>query len=80
MVSKLCVACKGFGKAELMYDWAFDEKQSEEIISHVLDLGINFFDTANQYSSGTSEEYLGKASELLYNKLPGFLLQPLLLG
>ena len=61
LISKLCVGCMGFGKKGLMYDWTLDEKQSEEIISHALDLGINFFDTANQYSCGTSEEYLGKA-------------------
>ena len=65
LVSKLCVGCMGFGKAGLMYDWALDEKKSEEIISHALDLGINFFDTANQYSCGTSEEYLGKAIKKL---------------
>ena len=64
-VSKLCVGCMGFGKAGLMYDWALDERKSEEIISHALDLGINFFDTANQYSCGTSEEYLGKAIKKL---------------
>ena len=74
LISKLCVGCMGFGKKGLMYDWTLDEKQSEEIISHALDLGINFFDTANQYSCGTSEEYLGKASELLYIKLASFLL------
>lgn len=38
-----------------------DEEQSGEVIRHALDLGINFFDTANGYSEGTSEEYLGRA-------------------
>ncbi|XJS11274.1 aldo/keto reductase [Aerococcaceae bacterium WGS1372] len=60
-ISKLCLGCMGFGKAGLMHDWILDEKQSEAIIKHALDLGINFFDTANGYSEGTSEEYLGKA-------------------
>ena len=36
-------------------------KQTDEMVAHALDLGINFFDTANGYSAGTSEEYLGKA-------------------
>lgn len=38
-----------------------DEHESEQVIKHALDLGINFFDTANGYSAGTSEEYLGRA-------------------
>ena len=50
-----------FGKAGTMHDQTLDEKQTEEIVKHALDLGINFFDTANTYSNGTSEEYLGKA-------------------
>lgn len=60
-VSKLCVGCMSFGKAGTMHDWTLDETQSEEVIKHALNLGINFFDTANGYSAGTSEEYLGKA-------------------
>lgn len=60
-VSKLCVGCMSFGKAGTMHDWTLDERQSEEVIKHALDLGINFFDTANGYSAGTSEEYLGRA-------------------
>lgn len=60
-VSKLCVGCMSFGKAGTMHDWTLDERQSEEVILHALDLRINFFDTANGYSAGTSEEYLGRA-------------------
>ncbi|MGN1023828.1 MAG: aldo/keto reductase [Lachnospiraceae bacterium] len=60
-VSKLCVGCMSFGKAGTMHDWTLDEHQTEEIVRHALDLGINFFDTANGYSAGTSEEYLGRA-------------------
>ena len=60
-VSKLCIGCMSFGKAGTMHDWTLDEQESEKIIKHALDLGINFFDTANCYSAGTSEEYLGKA-------------------
>ncbi len=36
-------------------------QKTDEMVAHALDLGINFFDTANGYSAGTSEEYLGKA-------------------
>ena len=60
-VSKLCIGCMSFGKAGTMHDWTLDEAESEKVIKHALDLGINFFDTANCYSGGTSEEYLGKA-------------------
>ena len=60
-VSKLCVGCMSFGKAGTMHDWTLDESATEAVVRHALDLGINFFDTANSYSAGTSEEYLGKA-------------------
>lgn len=60
-ISKLCVGCMSFGKAGTLHDWTLDEKESEKVIHHALDLGINFFDTANGYSAGTSEEYLGRA-------------------
>lgn len=60
-ISKVCVGCMSFGKAGTMHDWTLDEEQSEAVIRHALDLGINFFDTANGYSAGTSEEYLGRA-------------------
>lgn len=59
-VSKLCVGCMSFGKAGTMHDWTLDEEKSADVIKHALDLGINFFDTANGYSAGTSEEYLGR--------------------
>ena len=60
-VSRICLGCMSFGKVGTMHDWTLDEKASEEVIKHALDSGINFFDTANGYSAGTSEEYLGKA-------------------
>ncbi len=60
-VSKLCVGCMSFGKAGTMHDWTVDEAATETIVKHALDLGINFFDTANGYSEGTSEKYLGRA-------------------
>lgn len=60
-VSKLCVGCMSFGKAGTMHDWTVGPEETEKIVKHALDLGINFFDTANVYSKGTSEEYLGHA-------------------
>lgn len=61
-VSRLCLGCMSFGDpASKMHAWTLDPNKSEEIIKHALDLGINFFDTANTYSAGTSEEYLGRA-------------------
>lgn len=60
-VSKLCLGCMSFGKAGTMHGWTLDEADSDAVIKHAIDLGINFFDTANCYSAGTSEEYLGKA-------------------
>lgn len=58
-VSKLCLEAMNFGKAGTMRDWTLDPTESDKVIGHALDLGINFFDTANIYSQGTSEEYLG---------------------
>lgn len=60
-ISKLCVGCMSFGKAGTMHDWTLDETGTEKVVKHALSLGINFFDTANGYSAGTSEEYLGWA-------------------
>lgn len=60
-VSKICVGCMSFGKAGTMHDWTLNEASTESVVKHAVGLGINFFDTANVYSGGTSEEYLGKA-------------------
>ena len=61
-VSRLCLGCMSFGDpASKMHAWTLNPEESEAIIRHALDLGINFFDTANSYSAGTSEEYLGRA-------------------
>lgn len=60
-ISKICVGCMSFGKAGVMHDWTLDEAETETVVKHALDLGINFFDTANCYSAGTSEHYLGQA-------------------
>lgn len=61
-ISKLCVGCMSFGKPSAdFHEWTLDPEKTEEIVRHALELGINFFDTANTYSHGTSEEYLGRA-------------------
>lgn len=60
-ISQICIGAMSFGKAGTLHDWTLNESDSETIIKHALDKGLNFFDTANIYSSGTSEEYLGKA-------------------
>ena len=61
-VSRICMGCMGFGDASNgQHSWTLDEEHSREIIRHGLDLGINFFDTAVAYQSGTSEQYLGRA-------------------
>lgn len=61
-VSRLCVGCMSFGDpASNFHAWTLNLSESEDIIKHALSLGINFFDTANVYSAGTSEEYLGRA-------------------
>src|SRR5262247_4635297 len=61
-VSRLCLGCMGFGDAERwIHKWVLNEENSRPIIRKALELGINFFDTANVYSLGTSEEFLGRA-------------------
>ncbi|RKP58215.1 aldo/keto reductase [Cohnella endophytica] len=61
-VSRICLGCMSFGEAERwIHQWVLDEEQSRLIIKKALELGINFFDTANVYSDGTSEEFVGRA-------------------
>ena len=61
-VSRICMGCMGFGDAKNgQHSWTLDEEHSREIIRRGLELGINFFDTAIAYQSGTSEQYLGRA-------------------
>lgn len=62
-VSRICLGCMSFGTAEgwAHNTWALDEEASRSIIKAALDLGVNFFDTANVYARGVSEEILGRA-------------------
>ncbi len=61
-VSRLCLGCMGFGESSGdVHAWAVDEAASRPMIERALELGINFFDTANVYSVGSSEEIVGRA-------------------
>src|SRR5215204_3757004 len=61
-VSSICVGCMSFGLPDRgPHEWTLDEEASRPLIRQALDAGINFFDTANVYSDGTSEEIVGRA-------------------
>ncbi|TYP79225.1 aldo/keto reductase [Paenibacillus methanolicus] len=61
-VSRICLGCMSFGDVERWnHPWLLDEENSRPFIKKALDLGINFFDTANIYSTGASEEIVGRA-------------------
>lgn len=61
-VSRLCLGAMGFGDPNSgFHEWVLEESDSKKVIKKALDLGINFFDTANIYSYGASEQILGKA-------------------
>ena len=61
-VSRICLGCMSYGVAERgNHLWTLDEESSRPHIKRAVEAGINFFDTANVYSDGTSEEIVGKA-------------------
>ena len=61
-VSRICMGCMGFGDAARgQHSWTIDEEHSREIIKRGLELGVNFYDTAIAYQSGTSERFVGRA-------------------
>ncbi|PTM60802.1 aldo/keto reductase [Phreatobacter oligotrophus] len=61
-VSRLCLGCMTYGAPDQgAHPWSMGETESRPFIKRALDLGINFFDTANVYSLGSSEEIVGKA-------------------
>lgn len=61
-ISRICMGCMGFGDPALgHHTWTLDEAHTRDIIRHGLEQGINFYDTAIAYQSGTSEEYVGRA-------------------
>jgi aryl-alcohol dehydrogenase-like predicted oxidoreductase len=60
-ISRLCLGCMTFGEPNAgTHPWTLGENASRPIIKHAVEQGINFFDTANSYSAGTSEIILGK--------------------
>jgi aryl-alcohol dehydrogenase-like predicted oxidoreductase len=61
-VSQLCLGCMTFGVPDRGdHPWTLPEEPSRQILRQAVDAGINFFDTANAYSDGTSEEFVGRA-------------------
>ena len=61
-VSRICLGCMSFGDLkEGHHSWVLNQEQTDEIIQRALDLGINFFDTANCYANGTSETFIGNS-------------------
>ena len=61
-VSRICLGCMSYGAPERgTHRWALDEEASRPFFKQALEAGINFFDTANVYSLGTSEEIIGRA-------------------
>jgi aryl-alcohol dehydrogenase-like predicted oxidoreductase len=68
-VSRICLGCMGFGDADRwVHQWVLDEDCARPVIKHALDLGITFFDTANVYSIGRSEEILGRTLKDFANR------------
>ena len=79
-VSRICMGCMGFGDAQNgQHSWTLDEEHSREIIRRGLELGVNYYDTAIGYQSGTSEQFVGRAlrdfakrDEVVVNYAPPF--------
>ena len=61
-VSRLCLGCMTYGEPKRgAHEWTLNEEASRPLLRQAFEAGINFFDTANIYSDGTSEEFLGRA-------------------
>src|SRR5512135_350110 len=60
-VSRICLGCMSYGQPGKGNEWALDEEQSRPYIQRALEMGINFFDTADVYSAGMSETVTGRA-------------------
>jgi aryl-alcohol dehydrogenase-like predicted oxidoreductase len=68
-ISPICIGCMGFGQpAQGHPAWSLDEDASRALIRHAVEAGINFFDTANMYSTGSSEEFVGRALKDFANR------------
>ncbi len=68
-VSRLCLGTMTYGTKQWR-EWVLDEEAGRPFIGHALELGINFFDTADMYSLGVSEEILGRAPARFWTR-PG---------
>jgi aryl-alcohol dehydrogenase (NADP+) len=61
-VSRLCLGCMSFGGPTVKdFEWTLGYEDSKRVIDRALDLGINFLDTADEYSNGVSESIVGRA-------------------
>ena len=68
-VSRICLGCMSYGEPDKgTHEWSLDEQASRPFIQRALDQGINFFDTANVYSLGSSEEIVGRALAEMANR------------
>ena len=68
-VSPVCIGCMGFGDPGRGYPgWSVDGDTSRALVRHAIEAGINFFDTANMYSKGGSEEIVGQALKAFANR------------
>jgi len=67
-VSKICLGAMSFAYTQSWKTWIIDEEESHKVIKKALDLGVNFFDTANLYTYGESEIILGKALKKYANR------------
>ena len=65
-VSRICLGCMSFGEvSEGWHEWVLNQEQTDEMIKKALELGINFFDTANCYGKGSSETFIGNSFKKL---------------
>ena len=60
-VSKICLGCMSFGQVTEKRQWVLNQEETDAMIKKALDLGINFFDTANTYGDGSSETFIGNS-------------------
>ena len=60
-VSKICLGCMSFGQVTEKRPWVLNQEETDAMIKKALDLGINFFDTANTYGDGSSETFIGNS-------------------
>ena len=68
-VSRICLGCMSFGEvSEGWHEWVLNQEQTDEIIKRALELGINFFDTANIYGKGSSETFIGNSFKKFVKK------------